>query len=113
MTVLMETYIQHQEKTVLTLVLVYVLYNGIWLLIMGIGTDCLFVKSYYLVSMYVHICTLNLKHEMQAYFNNIMLVQLEMGNLPGSHVNDNIICYRYKYIPQLYSSKYNMQGRLY
>ena len=51
MTVLMETYIQHQEKTVMTLVLVYVLYNGIWLLIMDMETDYLIVKSYQLVSI--------------------------------------------------------------
>ena len=38
--------------------------------------------------MYVHLCTFNLKHKMQPYFNNIMLAQLEMGNLPGSHIND-------------------------
>ena len=54
MTVLMETYIQHQEKTVLTLVLVYVLYNGIWLSIMVIETDCLIVKGSHLVSMYLN-----------------------------------------------------------
>ena len=53
MTVLVETSIQHQEKTVLTLVLVYVLYNGIWLLIMGMETDCLIVKCFYLVSIYL------------------------------------------------------------
>ena len=55
MTVLMETYIQHQEKTVLTLVLVYVLYNGIWLLIMGMETDCLIVKSFHYVSIYLKL----------------------------------------------------------
>ena len=54
MTVLMETYIQHQEKTVLTLVLVYVLYNGIWPLIMELGTDCQIVKSFHLVSTHAY-----------------------------------------------------------
>ena len=50
MTVLMETYIQHQEKTVLILVLVYVLHYGIWLLIMAMVIDYLTVKDYHLVS---------------------------------------------------------------
>ena len=76
MTVLMETYIQHQEKTVLTLVLVYVVYNGIMLLIMGIETDCPIVKSFRLVSMHMHTCNFTLKHEIQIYFNKIMHVQL-------------------------------------
>ena len=55
MTVLMETYIQHQEKTVLILVLVYVLYNGIWLLIMDMETDCQIVKNFHLVSRYLKL----------------------------------------------------------
>ena len=75
MTVLMEMYIQHQEKTALTLVLVYVLYNGFMLLIMDMGTDCLIVKSFHLVSMHMHMCNLTLKHETKIYFNKIMYIQ--------------------------------------